>query len=540
MKLKRIIPVLLAVAVILVMVAGCGEETTTTSATTPGTTGTTGGTTSTTAAPAYIPDVVNVGLDGDPTDLDPFTAVSHKNGTSHPLFLQTLGYLNSDGTYSGVLMKSYEQPDAKTINVTLYDNIVDQAGNPFTAADAVWGLQKHVENHNQFATSIASVTQTGDYTFTITLSHDAYLNDLTNIFINLLFVTKAAWEASPDHMVTDPVSTAPYKVTAYTSGSKLTLEKWDGYWKTDESLKTPVEQANVKQINFFVIMENNQAVIALQTGQIDFHQNILFDDVATFDGSDKTKVYTFGETMCHVLWPNCDPASVCSDKRVREAIFYAIDARSLATQVFGDAAELSKAVGNPYYADYIAAWADADYWNYDPQKAKDLLAEAGYTADKPLKLRMICMDHPIFKPIMEIVQGYLTEVGIDAQLTALQGGGYFETSSKPTDWDLQHFPAFSNDFIPSFWSNMLQEFSPGGAINFAKDDQLQKLISAAQTVATHNQDTVAAGQAYINENAYAYGLCPMYVNTPYPVWCTKLVLSDHLWLLPNACTYTQP
>jgi ABC-type transport system substrate-binding protein len=545
--------------VILGVLAGCGNGEEPTTPTTAAPTETTAAPTDTTAAPtettvaptettaapaAYIPDVVNVGIDGDPTDLDPFSAVSFKNGTVNPLFMQTLGYLNPDGTYSGVLMKSYEQPDSKTVSVTLYENIVDQAGNPFKASDAVWSLQKHMDAQSRYTSNIESVEATGEFTFTVHAKGDLLLNDITNLFTDLFMVTQAAYEADPDHMMTKPVTTAPYKVTEYVAGSSLTLEAWDGYWKTDESLKTPIELQNVKKMNFLIIMEASQMTMALQTGQIDFAQNIRVDDLAYFkeggENADQFEVFSLEEGLNNVLYPNSNPASPCSDQRVREAIFHAIDAQALVTSTFGPDAVPSKCVGNTSYVDYNPAWATADYWSYDVEKAKALLAEAGYNEGNKLKLRVFVMDHPTWKPMMEVVQGFLNATGvIEAELNVLQGGAFFGETTDPTKWDLKEQFATSSDFISSCWSNLNFSNQPGGPVIGIQDQQLETLINAARSLATHSQETVDAAQAYINEKAYAYGISANYVNIVYPDWVSDFVLSDHKWISPNACTYEE-
>lgn len=558
--MKRPILIVLAVVVILGMlgmVVGCGDDTTTTTAapasststapavsTTAPVSTTSAPSTDTTAPAAVIPDEVNIGIDGDPTDLDPFSAVAFKNGTAHPLFLQTLGYIESDGSYSGVLMKSYEQPDSKTVSMTLYDNIVDQAGNAFTAADAVWSLQKHIEAQSRYTGNVESVATTGDYTFTIKFKNDLMVNDLTDVFTNLFMVTQAAYEASPDHMVTDPVTTGPYKVTAYVAGSSLTLEAWDGYWKTDESLKTPIELQNVKKMNFLIIMDASQMTMALQSGQIDFAQTIRVDDLAYFkEGGENAadfKVYTLQEGLNNALYANCDPASPCSDQKVREAVWYAIDAASLVTNTFGPDAVPSKCVGNTSYPDYNPAWATADYWNFDVAKTKSLLAEAGYNEGKKLELTLLVMDHPTWKPMMEVVQGMLNSTGvINAGLTVLQGGAFFGEIMDRTKWDVMELFATSSDVIATCWSGLNFSNQPGGPYIAIQDPQLESLVTAARSVATHSQDTVNAAQAYINEKAYVYGISANYVNLVYPSWVSEFVLSDHKWLAPNACTYAE-
>jgi peptide/nickel transport system substrate-binding protein len=491
------------------------------------------------AKSSAVPEVVNVGIDGDPTDLDPYTTLGHRNGTTHPIWVQPLAYLMPDGTFKGILMEKYKADDAKTITVTLFNNIVDQAGNPFKASDVAFGIGKCVEAKQQKAGSIAKAEAIDDLNVKITFSHDAYLSNVTDVLTGLYFVTEKAWTASPDHMITDPVTTAPYKVTKYTSGSQMTVEKTATYWKTDEGLKTPVEQANVKTINFFIIMDLNQMAIALKSGQIDFAQNIALDNVADVTASGTTMVKSFGEAMNHVLYPNCDPASKMSDPKVREAVFYAINSAAIVKRMFGDSATLSKAMGADHYSDYNKAWATADYFKFDAAKAKSMLAEAGYNETNKLKLKLLVMEQPTFKGLMELVQGFLNETGvIDAQLTAVNGGSYMPVAGDAAQWDLQQFPTFSFDFLASTFMNLTPEWGPTGKpMNMATDPQLQTLVKAAMTVGTHSQETVNAAQDYINANAYAYGVSANYINAAYPSWCTEFVLGDQLWLIPNACTY---
>ncbi len=543
---KKVISAFLAAAMVISLTAGCASSSETKSdnkvsqapadsveesgAAPEGQTVVSGGTT----------DVINVGINGDPTDLDPFSSITMRNGMSQPLFYQTLGYLNEDGSFAGVMMELYEIPDNKTIQVKLYENIVDQAGNPFTAADAVWCLQKYVETQNRYTTNVESAEQTGDYTFTIHSKNDFYMSDISDLFINIWFVTRASYEASADHMQTTPVSTAPYKVAEYVPGSSITLEVWDGYWKKDDQIKTPIERQNAKKINYYIILEKGQMSIALETGTIDIAQSVALDDVGKFSEGSGFTTYTVAETLMNCLFPNTSSDSACNDPLVRDAIYYAIDGAAIVNKIFGKDAVTSKAVGSPVCPDYNPDWASSDYWNYNPEKAKELLAQAGYDKSNPLHLELLVLEHPTFSSIMEIVHAYLTAIGIDANLTVAGGGNFFATAADSTKWDLMHCYADSAGYVTTAWASLRNNYSSTGPIGFEKDDILETLIAKASTVSTHNQENVNAAYDYIKQMGYAYGLSTNYVNIVYNSdKISDFILSDHKWIAPNACTYAK-
>lgn len=71
-------------------------------------------------------------------------------------------------------------------------------------------------------------------------------------------MTRAAYEASPDQMATDPVTTSAYQVTEYVSGSKIVYKNTGKYWQTDESLVPMTSRHNVENIEIDIIPDTAQ------------------------------------------------------------------------------------------------------------------------------------------------------------------------------------------------------------------------------------------------------------------------------------------
>lgn len=82
--------------------------------------------------------------------------------------------------------------------------------------------------------------------------------DLDALLMECPIVTRAAYEASPDQMATDPVTTSAYQVTEYVSGSKIVYKNTGKYWQTDESLVPMTSRHNVENIEIDIIPDTAQ------------------------------------------------------------------------------------------------------------------------------------------------------------------------------------------------------------------------------------------------------------------------------------------
>ena len=143
--------------------------------------------------------------------------------------------------------------------------------------------------------------------------------------------------------------------------SKVVLEANDDYWQTDE-LRDPEHEANVQTIEYNIISETAQHVIALSTGQIQYSEYVPSENIADFqeggqyaDGND---VYITQGSGLRVLMGNNAENSPMSDVNLRKAVYYAINNEAVST--VGGAVLPAKALGTSFFADYNPEWEAAE------------------------------------------------------------------------------------------------------------------------------------------------------------------------------------
>jgi len=201
-------------------------------------------------------------------DMNPYL-VSGCKGAWDDCIYQSLGTRDGlGGDMSYVLAKKVTKVDDTTYDIDIYDNIYDSANNHMTADDVVFCYQWMKESGTVSKMgNMDSIKKTGDYSIELHLVKNTVgaLEDM----LEKNLVTKAAYDAAGGDMTKVTIGTGPYTCKELVSGSSITLVKRDNYWKTDASLLTKSEAANVDQLVIKYISSSNQLAIAMQTGQID-------------------------------------------------------------------------------------------------------------------------------------------------------------------------------------------------------------------------------------------------------------------------------
>lgn len=515
--MKKTISLLLALAMMCTLLAGCtsgtssepgGESAGTES---PASTGSdaaqpTGEDTASVETTESGETVVYVSInDGDPGTLDPFAIASSAYLQACMQLYDKLLDMDDEGNIVGSLAKEYTR-EGDTLTFTLYDNIYDTAGNHFTASDAVFCLNKMRENAVVDASSFVNPQVVDEYTFTVDIVSETVTT--LNSFTSLMFVTQAAYEACDNNMSVDVISTGPYKLESYVTGSTLTLVKNEDYWQENKTVTS--QKQNVDKIVYNFMTEASQIVVNLESGVVDFafvdwtvadrflngevSGNFNADEVQTWGGND--------------LWFNMSEESVFYDNvNLRKAIFYAIDNQAIVDAVWNGHAQNPKAYGNYNYSDADPAWQNEDYFDYNPELAQQYFDQSGYKAGD-LTLTLIYPSSSYCDNMAEIIQGYLSVLGISVEIQGLENAIYNEYKDDPTKYDIMFQGGGGDGSITRIWAVRLDQnaFSGDYCTAFVKDDELQALVEAACTPATHNQETVNAVHYYLKDAAYVMRL----------------------------------
>ena len=504
-----------------------------------------GGSMSVCAAGSGKTDTVTVGILSDPENMGPWSGMSQ--GRIAMLF-SVYEYMitREDGQVYGVLAKNWEQVDAQTYKVELYDYIHDAAGNPLTASDIVFSFESAIATKNYGKLSVVeSVTALDDYNVEFKFNKALEIGEFENVMLECAIVTQAAYEASKDQMATTPVGTSAYLVESYVPGSELILKDTGNYWQTDESLVHGTSLHNAEEIKFSVITEASQHTVALQTNAVDISNGVPDTDVAKFNEGGE---YSEGNAVSIILdnlsfdieYNMSDNSVFKDDKNLRLAMAYAIDKEGLNIGAFNGNGAAIKDFGNSSYPDYNPEWDNEEYFDYNVDTAKEYLAQSGYDGSA---LTLMYTNTGAQELLAQMLQAYWGQIGVNVELLGYDQMMAQQEQYNPEAFDVLLKTTGSTDYIVNQWklcwdARDYQEVT-GGTANFVQDDELQKLMEACLNVETYGPETIDAVHDYLVEACYGYGVVQGTINIVHSEKISDVALDSRKQILPGACVYAE-
>lgn len=201
----------------------------------------------------------------------------------------------------------------------------------------------------------------------------------------------------------NPVGAGMFKLVDFSPSSDYTVERWDGYWDPDA--------VKVNRIEFRVLTDSTARTNALRSGQVDIAP-IEPADVAALEGVDGLEV-RLDETLRYVYLAMNLADTPVDELKVRQALSYAIDRQALVETMFYGFGEPSVQPWPAGYMGHVDGLEDG--YPYDPDRARELLAEAGLPDG--FSAEIIVVPAPaVYRQLGEAVQAQLAEVGIDLEV----------------------------------------------------------------------------------------------------------------------------
>lgn len=481
---------------------------------------------------------VTVGVNGTAESVSPFITTTNVLKMLTNIVYMQLGSINEEGGVDSNMFSSFEETGDMHYTVELYDNIFDNAGNHITAADVAYSYNTaKAAGTGQVYTYYDNAQATGEYTFEFDMVTDAVFA-LQQVMSGVNIVSQAAYEADSSEMSMSPITCAPYVVREFVPGSYIIMEKNEKFWCEDPSILARDKQANVDVIEIKFITETAQLSMALEQNTIDVAVDVNATVAADFDASDVYTVEYKPSNMFYNLYFDVREGHVFENETLRKAVLYAIDQESVMYGALQGAGWVNKAIASVYSADYDPAWDEADYYDQDIGKAKELLAEAGY-GEGELTVSIMCQ-YETCKPAAEVVQANLAQIGINATILVADTALFSSYQDCISDvWDINiMFWAAKSIGAASLNAQFNAAVRENGmTFSGIKDAEFQALIEAAISEKTYSQETYNAVQDYIKDKAYAYGLYTGQVGYVYTNQIEEIYIDGNGRFLPNACIY---
>ncbi len=270
------------------------------------------------------------------------------------------------------------------------------------------------------------------------------------------------------------IGTGPYMFRDWQSGAQITLEKNPNYWK--EGL--PIEEQLV--ISF---VEDPAARLAqLRAGSLDFTVDLTPDQLPEIEGDANLEpIYRPSFNVGYLaLNPSYEPLA---SKEVRQAIAQAINKEEIVQAFWGDLGQTDAHFTPPSMAEFQSS--DVSDYVYDPDAARQALADAGYPDGFDLELWYMPVSRPYFpnpKPIAEAFAAELGTIGINVSLQTKDWGAYLEDRNQPPG-----FQSFMLGWTGDYGDpdNFLYaHFGPGATADIGdwKNDEVFTLLNKAREV----------------------------------------------------------
>jgi peptide/nickel transport system substrate-binding protein len=321
-----------------------------------------------------------------------------------------LSYDFGTGDYVPSLAESWEVEDPTTWVFHLRKDVKWHDGTGFTAADVVHSVQRIRNDRDSkqkwLVGPVSTVEALDDYTVQMTTK--APTAPLLSYFANLLIITsKAQYDQFGPEGINQqpPVGTGPYMFRELVPNQRMVIVKNPNWWGG------PVNGPD--EVVYRIMREPEVRVTALLNGEIQIAQFIPPHMAERIKSSSNTKLASADsiEIMFLAMNPKFKP---WDNKLVRQAVAYAIDRDAIIQNVLqGQARRLDGPIGPGQYA-YDPNLQPR--YTYDPEKARRLLAEAGYPNGVDVKLSTPVGRYTQDKQITEAMTAMLNEVGIRTRL----------------------------------------------------------------------------------------------------------------------------
>lgn len=340
------------------------------------------------AMPAFAadrPDLVIAVADNPPT-LEPAKELSNVGTRITYSVFDTLirrDFLSGEGGSGSKLVPSlatsWKRIDDKTLEVSLRQGVKFQNGADFNADDVVFtfsperltGKESPLPQGRAYFGVLDHVEKVDDHTVRfVTKAPDPLLEQRLASWASWI-VDKDDWlaKAKDKGYAQFPVGTGPYMLDEYRADQYIRLKAFDGYWGGAPTAST---------VTFKKVQEPAARIAGLVSGEFDIVTNVAPDQIAQIDSYGDVETRSVVLANSHVLVYNTHNP-VLEDKRVRQAMNLAIDRKLLVDALWDGKAVVPNGHQYPEYGDMYQA--DRPNFAYDPEKAKKLLAEAGYKGE---------------------------------------------------------------------------------------------------------------------------------------------------------------
>lgn len=372
-------------------------------------------------------DTIVIGIPGEPPTLDPHMAADNiADGCICNQIFDELIRQDQDGKFSPGLAESWkiiddEKDKITTVEFKLRKDVKFHNGDVLTAEDVVFSLNRAAES--QFTQEITSA-----------LDHAEVINDSTvlakfkyfygpteAVLSRIAIVNKKAVEADPEGFGRKPIGTGAYKFVELKSGDKIVCERFEDHYRG---------AAPIKNLVLRIMIDATTSALALEKGEVDLLAQPSTDDRQRLMDNEKIQYHEI-ELLGNNYIAFNNAKGLFADKKLRQAVAHAVDKESM---LLGAVEGAGVIINNAIPRQSFGFSEDVKGYEYSIEKAKKLLADAGYKDGLSIQLKT--MDSAVYSKPTEVLQDQLREIGIEAKVEKMERGAYLADVFTNAEYDI--------------------------------------------------------------------------------------------------------
>ena len=382
--------------------------------------------------------------------------------------------------------------DGKTYTFFLRKDVKFSDGEEFNADSVILASQKW--DPKSFSSEMKNVEKIDDYTVAISFATKSYpcLTEFTYPRPYRIPSPKSYDEQTGEFK--GMIGTGQWMIESYETGNQVVLVPNPYYYGE----KPKVEKLILKEVSEgqsrFMALQNGEADISLASIPVENYDLIKQDenlDILEKDG-----------TMGFYLIMNYEN-SLLQDENVRKALNYGVNKESITKDLLDGEGTPAKGL-LPQTVPYVNENNSKGY-AFDEKKAKELLANSGYSQENPVKLRLAFQteEYASWKPLCEYLQATYAKIGINIELVQLESSAYYDAIWDNRDFDLIIYRTYEDSWNPhGFLRSLFYQAEGAKSVNWY-DEKLNKDLDEVITIMDEQQRQVKYDEilGYIENNA---------------------------------------
>ena len=370
--------------------------------------------------------VLRVAIAASPNTLEPATGDTRQSSNVSWSIFDSLVWLNDEAKIVPALAESWTVSEDRTEYIfKLLKGVTFHNGYPFTADDVVFtwerGMGDDITYREDFK-GVKSVEKIDDYTVKFkTEKPNAMMFLQMNEHWGILS-KKYHEEVGESGYMQHPIGTGAFKFVSWTKGDRIILEKNPDYWqkgypKVDKLIYRPIKEPSTR-------------VAAITRGEIDIIPRVSPEESEKLKSNPDVNLISYPkDRVFYITFNNLTSGKgePTENKLVRQAMNYAVNTQAITDNIFNGSAEQVAGFIVPGELGYDPSIKP---YPYDPQKAKELLSEAGYPDGFKMKMAGPSATYINFEQVLQAVVGYLKDVGIEIDLELMESGKFWGLEAK--------------------------------------------------------------------------------------------------------------